>query len=510
MKKLIALLLTLCLCLPLLALAEGEAEAPLYVSDFSEGVDGWYARSAGGAKVIKMPDGLFINGRAGSWHSPGRDFDLEPGKTYWFTVDVLQKNEDSPEFILSIAHSKGGTETYENLGRNVAARGSWTTIYGKWTAGAYDKYTLYIETAKSPMLSFTINNFQVLTSDPMALTAMAYDGDLPALKDVYADKFAVGTCMSQYDVRSSDRVNLVKAQYNIITPENEMKPDAVLDVAASRRLAKEDDTAVAVHFDNARPLMNFARDNGIKMHGHVLVWHSQTPEEFFHVGYNTKEPYVSREVMLARLDNYIRQVFEYIEANYPGVFVSFDVANECVADGSSNLRTSNWTKVVGQDFVCRAFEIADKYAPDYIKLYYNDYSTPYEPKLTGIVKLLQSLVAEGHIDGYGFQSHYSSGDPSMSAISKAFEKVAALGLRLRVSELDLKVGSDNDVNRAAQAKRYGELMKLYLTYADRMDAVQVWGVCDGSSWIKENYPLLFDASLNPKPAFFAVVEAAEE
>lgn len=505
MKKLMALLLALCLCLSAMALA--DADDALYTSDFTKGLDGWYARSTGEAKVMALSGGLFTSGRAADWHSPGHDFDLEAGKTYWFSVDVVQRGDAPTEFILSIAHSKDGQETYENLGRATAAAGTWTNITGQWTAGDYDRYTLYVETANAPTLSFSIDNFQVLTSEPGQSPFAKYGGEMPSLKELYAEYFDFGTCMSRMDVQTSARTALVKQQYSIITPENELKPDAVLDVFNSRKLAKEDDTAVAVHFSSAKPLMDFASANGIKLHGHVLVWHSQTPEEFFHVGYDTKQPYVTREVMLARLDNYIRQVFEYIEANYPGLFVSFDVANECVADGSSNLRASNWTKVVGQDFVCRAFEIADKYAPDYIKLYYNDYSTPYEPKLTGIVKLLTSLVEEGHIDGYGFQSHYGSGEPSMSAIENAFRKIAALDLRLRVSELDLTVSKDNAAGRTAQAKRYGELMKLYLSYADRMDAVQVWGVSDGTSWIRDKYPLMFDASLNPKPSFFSVVEA---
>ena len=114
---------------------------------------------------------------------------------------------------------------------------------------------------------------------------------------------------------------------------------------------------------------------------------------------------------------------------------------------SSSLRDSNWTKVVGKDFVARAFEYADKYAPGYIKLYYNDYSTPYEPKLTGIVNLLSSLVTEGHIDGYGFQSHYSSNTPSMEAVRTAFKRISDLDLRLRVSELDIAVTVDSDKTR---------------------------------------------------------------
>lgn len=501
MKKLLCILLIALFALPAF---NALAEEPIYRSDFSAGTDGWYPRSAGGARLSAVGGALLITGRAGSWHSPGREFELEKGTRYWFSVDVMQDTKDSIDFILSVEKTKNGAQSYENITRAAASRGAWTTICGSWIAADCEKTVLYVETDGAPMANFSIRDFAVYTSDPQLLTEVSYTGELPSLKQLYSGVFDVGTCVSGADVRNSQREKLIATQYSIITPENEMKPDAIIDVNASKKLAAQDDTAVAVHFTSAKPILDFAKANGLKVHGHVLVWHSQTPEEFFHVGYNRNNPFVSREVMLARLDNYIRQVFEYIEANYPGVFVSFDVANECVADGSSKLRVSNWTRVVGDDFVSLAFEIADKYAPEYIKLYYNDYSTPYEPKTTGIVNLLSALVADGHIDGYGFQSHYSWNDPSASAIRKAFDRISALGLSLRVSELDIKVAADNDSTRAAQAERYAELMKIYIEYG--VDAVQVWGVCDGTSWIAESFPLPFDRSLQPKPAFFALAE----
>ena len=356
--------------------------------------------------------------------------------------------------------------------------------------------------AASKFVDFSLVDASTLGQDRIANAVyLTKRATLPAVS------LDFGTCISQADVRDAGRTALIRKHYNILTPENELKPDSVLDVTASKRLAKEqnDDTAVAVRFSNAKPILDFARNNGMKVHGHVLVWHSQTPEEFFHVGYDRKNAYVSREVMLARLENYIRLVFEYMDDNYPGLIVSWDVANECVADGSSSLRSSNWTKVVGSDFVNRAFEYADKYAPEDVKLFYNDYSTPYEPKLTGIEKLLSSLVSEGHIDGYGFQSHYQSDTPSVDEVRKAFDRISALGLSLRISELDLAVTADTDKTREVQAARYAELMELWLNYADKLDAVQVWGVSDGTSWIKEKYPLPFDAGLRPKPAFFGLV-----
>lgn len=509
MKKIIAVLLALCLLCGAIALAAAEAKEELfYASDFAKRADEWHARGKN-TVLTQTEAGLAVSGRSGKNDGPGIDLQLKAGLHYNFTIELMQDEKSTVDMSVTIAHKKAGVSSFTPLGTAKAKQGEWVTVSGEWTAEAFDSYELYVSATGKGAVDFTVGSLRILVSDPNHITPVAYEGELPSLKALAGDRFDFGTCMSRADVTNARRAALVAYHYNIVTPENELKPDSVLDLTASRRLAQTDDTAVAVHFSNALPILNFARDNGLKLHGHVLVWHSQSPEEFFHVGYDRSKPFVTREVMLVRLENYIRQVFEWTEAHYPGLIVSWDVANECVADGSSSLRQSNWTKVVGADFVARAFEYADKYAPEDVLLYYNDYSTPYEPKLTGIVKLLTSLVEEGHIDGFGFQSHYGSSEPSVAAVENAFRKITALGLRLRVSELDLTVTADNDNTRAVQASQYSNLMNLYIRYADVMEAVQVWGVCDGTSWIREKYPLMFDANLQPKPAFFSVAEALQ-
>ena len=506
MKKLLSILLILCMLFPLIpVLAEEESEV-FYASDFSENTGAWYTR--GDETQLTVSDGMLnVTGRKKKSDVAVLDLQLKDGLLYTFTAEVVQNEKKSVEFSMTVERKKKGIASYTKLGTVKASRGETATVTGEWLAEPFDSYAFYISTVGNPAVDYSIVSLSISVSDPYHLSAVTWEGELPSLKETFADYFDFGTCVSQADVRDAGRTVLIRKHYNILTPENELKPDSVLDVTASKRLAKEqnDDTAVAVRFSNAKPILDFARNNGMKVHGHVLVWHSQTPEEFFHVGYDRKNAYVSREVMLARLENYIRLVFEYMDENYPGLIVSWDVANECVADGSSNLRSSNWTKVVGSDFVNRAFEYADKYAPEDVKLFYNDYSTPYEPKLTGIEKLLSSLVSEGHIDGYGFQSHYQSDTPSVDEVRKAFDRISALGLSLRISELDLAVTADTDKTREVQAARYAELMELWLNYADKLDAVQIWGVSDGTSWIKEKYPLPFDAGLRPKPAFFGLV-----
>ena len=337
-----------------------------------------------------------------------------------------------------------------------------------------------------------------------------YNKGLPSLREAYADYFDFGAAFSRADLNEMKKVYGLPYQFSILTCGNEMKPDALLDLTECRKLAKEDDTAVATRFNSCKYILKFAQDQGLKMHGHVLVWHEQTPEAFFHVGYDTRQPYVSREVMLARLENYIRQVMEYTRENFPGLIVSWDVVNEAVADGGTKeLRDSNWTKVVGQDFIERAFELARKYAEEGALLYYNDYSTPYEPKLTRICDLLDRLIAEGNIDGYGFQCHYSTSTPTMSQVSTAFARIAAKGLKLRVSELDVLISSNSQAMLRAQADTYENLFRIFLRYADQIEAVQVWGIIDMRSWKAAQLPLLFSSYGYAKPAFYRLIQLAK-
>ena len=479
-----------------------------YKSDFSNGTDGWYARSAGGASIsVTEEQGLLIVGRDATWNSPGRDFALVPGKTYNMSVQVKQDQLDSTGFLLSIAHTKGGTETYENLGSGTAKKGEWTLIQCTYVAGMYDKNVLYVEGGAADT-EYQIKDFTCVEQ------AMKYGkAGIPSLKEVYADSFDFGTAVVANEVLDTDRMEFYKSQFNIFTYGNEMKPDSLINIAACKSAVRKtgDETAVEVKFDRCKPLLEWAAQNGVKVHGHTLIWHSQTPEQFFHEGYNSTSPLCSREVMLGRMENYIRQVLTWTEEHYPGVIVSWDVVNEAAADSGRQLRQSNWTKVVGEDFINRAFEYARKYAAPHVKLFYNDYNSEMTMKNLVIRDILSSLIADGTVDGYGFQSHYSTSS-SLFYIGVAWDTVAKLTLndgtpiRLRVSELDVGIPANTESNWKTQARFYEDLFEIYRKHADQIDAVHTWGTTDDLSWRRENYPLLFDGQSQPKLAFDAITD----
>lgn len=503
LTRAISLLTALCL-LPCLASAEEVPEAAfVYESDFSAGTDGWYARSSGGAVIEATAEGLRITNRSATWHSPGRDFPLVAGRTYELSVEVKQDELPEGRFILSVAHTRGGEESYENIVSETVKQGAWTRLSASYIPGEFDRYVLYVEGGAKDT-SFTIRHFSCKEKGE------AFDtSSLPSLKALYADRFDFGTAVVLSEVMDSRRMAFYGSQFSIMTPGNEMKPESLLDMTQCRLRSREDDTAVAVRFDRCIPLLDWCRDNGVKVHGHVLVWHSQTPEAFFHEGYDVSKPLCSRDTMLARMEHYIQQVLTWTDANYPGLIVSWDVVNEAIADDSDQLRESNWTRTVGSDFVSRAFAYARQYAADGVMLYYNDYNTPFLPKLQGICALLDTLLAEGTIDGYGFQAHYAVNNPTIAQVEAAFQQVSARKLRLRVSELDVCVDDASEASFQRQAAYYGALMAVFLRYAERIDAVQVWGTVDNLSWRASRYPLLFDQNAQPKPAFTVLAEMAQ-
>lgn len=493
--------------------ALSDAAKEIYASDFSKDTDGWYGR---GANSFRTADNtLKTEGRTSDWNSPGRDFNLIEGGRYELSVEVKQDTEERAAFMISVAHSRDGAESYENLAHGNAPKGEWTTLTGSYTVGDYDRFVLYVETTGAAALEFEIRNFTVTapegepeakaTEPPMVIEEVE---NVPSLKEIYADRFDFGAAAPQHVFSEPRWEVLILEQFSILTPENELKPDAVLDVTKSRKQVEStgDETAVSVHFNAAKLLLDFAQKYGLKVHGHVLVWHSQTPEAFFHEGYDTQKPLVTREIMLGRLENYIKGVFAYLDEQYPGVVVSWDVLNEAIDDGTNWLRNSNWRKIIGDDYPNRAFEYARKYAPEGTLLYYNDYNTAIPAKLQGIVRLLNSLIPDGTIDGYGFQMHHSAAFPSMQQIKNSVETVAKLGLRLRVSELDIGVSSNSESSFTRQAEKYAAVMKLLISHSDQFEAVQVWGLTDSMSWRSREYPLLFDGKGNPKPAFWAVAD----
>lgn len=335
------------------------------------------------------------------------------------------------------------------------------------------------------------------------------------LKTAYGPYFKIGAAISKHNLNTKSNMELLLSQFNSFTCENNMKPSFFLDEEKNLANPLKYDTASALTFENARPFLDFARSNHISMRGHTLVWHNQTPRWFFCRNYDEHAGLADRETMIARLENYIRGVLVFVKNEYPGIIYAWDVVNEAVDEGM--LRKSMWTETIGVDYVEKAFEFARKYAEPGTELYYNDYETAQAWKRDFIItNILEPLKERGLVDGMGMQSHLLMNHPCLTDYRTALEMYGALGLKINVTELDIHNNNPGDESMQALAKRYKELFEMLLNVKKSGQAditsVTFWNLLDENSWLtgfrRENsYPLLFWKECEPKPAYFAVLDA---
>ena len=336
------------------------------------------------------------------------------------------------------------------------------------------------------------------------------------LKTAYEPYFKIGAAISRMNLNTPAHMKLLTSQFNTFTCENNMKPMYFLDEKTNKDDADKYDLAPALTFDNAIPYLEFAKEHGISMRGHTLVWHNQTPKWFFCKYYNENFPLADRETMLSRLENYIKGVLEFVQTNYPGVIYAWDVVNEVVDDGG--FRKSLWTKSVGEDFFIKAFEYARKYAAPGVSLFYNDYETSQEWKRDFIIEhVLKPMIDKGIVDGMGLQSHLLMDHPDLDVYRTALEMYGALGIQIQITELDMHNADPGDESMHALAERYRKLFEIYIEAkksgtAD-ITSVTFWNLLDENSWLsgfrrETSYPLLFKGKCEAKEAYYAVLEAA--
>ncbi len=350
------------------------------------------------------------------------------------------------------------------------------------------------------------------TPTPVVTATPAPTLSVKGIAEYYQDYFPIGVAVPDYAFSVDRYKNLVLDNYTQITPENETKPDALLDANKSRSGLPDTYYRAAVSFSRCAKAVNFCVENNLQMRLHTLVWHSQTPHWFFTEDYSTTGKLVSREVMLKRMENYIKDVLEYFDTNYPGLIYAVDVCNEAFdkGDGDENWIRKNkndWYTVVGPDYYYQAFLFARKYAPDYMKLFYNDYGC--SGKYNKIIKNLAQVKEEGLIDGIGMQSHLSTSDTVGASYLLAMTAFLKEGYELQVTELDIGVASDTDYEYTKQARKYKVLFGNILDLKNKgynISSVTFWGIADHLSWRSDKYPLLFDRSLNPKKSYYGVLQ----
>lgn len=357
----------------------------------------------------------------------------------------------------------------------------------------------------------------------LSAAALVVAAVLPAqttLKDAYKGIFRIGAAVNaaQFDDRDERGDAIIKAQFNTISPENVLKWDWVHP--------RPDNYA----FEGPDRYVAFGERNHMFIMGHCLVWHSQVPRWVFQ---DDKGAPLTRDALLERMHDHIRTVV----GRYKGRIGGWDVVNEALNEDGT-LRQSPWLKIIGEDFIAKAFQFAHEADPS-AELYYNDYSLENEAKRKGAVELIRKLKAEGvPITAVGLQDHNHMDFPTLEQEDAAIAAFEALGVKVNISELDIDVlpratsqnGADVSTRAAAQAnsnpyanglpdsvqqtlaKRYKDLFGVFLKHRAAITRITFWGVTDGDSWLNDwpvrgrtSYPLLFDRAGKPKPAFDAVI-----
>jgi len=329
----------------------------------------------------------------------------------------------------------------------------------------------------------------------------------PALKDVFKKDFLVGAALNEGQFAGTNdndcEVALIKKQFNTITPENVLKWERVHPWPSH------------YNFGPADRYVEFGVKNKMFIIGHNLIWHNQTPDWVFK---NALGAPLDREALLQRMRDHIFTVV----GRYKGKIRGWDVVNEAV-DEDGTLRQSPWLKIIGEDYLLKAYKFAHEADPS-AQLYYNDYSMENPPKRAGALAMIKKLLAEGApITGIGMQGHYTMDWPTPRDVDETITAFAGLGLKVMITELDVNLlppSNSHDLPDALQqalARRYADLFKVFVKHRHQITRVTFWGVTDADSWLnnipvpgRTEYPLLFGRGCALKPAFDAVVAVGRQ
>lgn len=335
-----------------------------------------------------------------------------------------------------------------------------------------------------------------------------------------------GNCVTLNQLRDPATLSHIKSHYNSITLENEMKPDAMLgwqpsliSQNAARDLgyyipsSLQETYVPKINFDTIDQVLKICYENGIGVRAHTLIWHSQTPDWFFRVGYSTNYGYVSESQMNNRMEYYIKTIMNHVyTSKYGSVVYTWDVVNEYL-----HATPSGWSKIYGNcgnkpAFVKRAFQYAYDCInyfklTDSVSLMYNDFNTYME--VDNIITMIRYINAEKKIcNGVGMQSHLGTTFPSVSYYTAALQAFVNAGFEVQITELDVTNKSDAD-----QAGYLYDLMKNVLRIkkaGGKITGLTWWGISDHVTWIKGEKPLLFSYLNVPKSSYYNVLQAYKD
>ena len=296
----------------------------------------------------------------------------------------------------------------------------------------------------------------------------------------------VGTAVQTSLLGGAQYGTVVAREFNYLTAEYEMKWNIVEPSPGS------------TNFGAGDAIVGYAASNGMRVKGHTLIWHGAVPSWL-------------GALPAAELRTAFERHIQDVAAHYRGRVHAWDVVNEAVADSGASLRDTLFRQKLGDEYIADAFRLARAADPEAL-LFYNDYGGEgLNAKANYIYALLQDLLAKGvPIDGVGLQMHISATSrPPTSSIAANMRRLAALGLVVHISEMDVRINNATGTDQArldAQRAAYREVVGVCMM-EPRCGAVTFWGFTDAHTWLTGDRPLLFDAQYQPKPAFFGVLDA---
>ena len=388
------------------------------------------------------------------------------------------------------------------------------------------------------------------------------DQSFVPLKELFKNDFLVGVAVNSRSI-TGEAGEMVIDNFNTLTCENEMKPQSLLYFPMQRPagvpqgqnaqqrpvtaqqggrqgqpgqagqprpgmggfsqgpLKLDTINGLVFNWGSADRIADFARTNKMILRGHTLVWHSQTPAQFFTDDQGNQ---LSKEQLYERLKIYMREVI----SRYKDVVFCWDVVNEALSDREGEIyrTTSRWYQICGKDYIADAFRIARSVNPD-VKLIYNDYNLVDPAKLERAYTMLKELKDAGvPVDGVGLQAHWSN-DITAEMLQNAISRLSSLGLEIQITELDVTTytsyhgdGARNQVQETQPyskevedrlADSYGRFFSVLHKNADKITSITFWGLNDGMTWLngfpvrgRTDYPLLFDREMKPKKAYYSV------
>ncbi|GIH05563.1 beta-xylanase [Rhizocola hellebori] len=425
------------------------------------------------------------------------------GKVYTFSLWLkLAPGQAPAQLRFSIERRLAGTPNYVTLvGNKTVTADAWVQFTGQYTL-AYDVdfLSVYAE-SNSGTPSFYLDDFEMVFVPPIPIQR-----DIPRLRDVFAADFPIGTAVDRTDTVGVP-AELAVQHFGQITPGNAMKWDATEPAAGQFTFAEAD------------ALVSFATANGMRVHGHTLVWHNQTPAWVFQdaAGQPLTNSPEHKALLLQRLESHIRAV----AGRYAAQIYAWDVANEVIDEYQPDgLRRSRWFEVTGLDYLRTAFRVAHEVAPNAV-LYINDYNTHLPRKREFLFSLVQQLRAEGvPVQGVGHQTHINVERPPVAQVEQSILRFANIGLQQEITELDMSVYGNAVDSYAtvppeiitAQGYRYRDLFDVLRRNKQHLSAVTMWGSSDANTWLKNfpiprlDLPLFFDEQLQAKPAYWGVVD----